>query len=80
MNRGVLQMTSLTEKSNELLGRRLDAVNELLKNPNLNKWAVDYWSLVHARLLRKFHDTEHVPYMERESIIYAHTPPFDKVK
>ena len=73
-------MTSSIQKTDEELGRRLDAVNRILRTKRLSKWAYNYWSTVHARLLRKFHDTEHVPYTERESIIYAHTPPFDKVK
>ena len=80
MNRGVLQMTSSTQKSKDDLGRRLDAVNKMLKTPNLSKWALEYWSLVHHRLLRKFHDAEHVPYKQRDSVIYGHTPPFDKVQ
>lgn len=73
-------MTSSIQKTDEELGRRLDAVNRILRTKRLSKWAYNYWSTVHARLLRQFHDTEHVPYKERESIIYAHTPPFDKVK
>lgn len=73
-------MTSLTEKSNELLGRRLDSVNRILKTKRLSEWAFNYWSTVHARLLRQFHDSEHVSYKDRETVITGHTPPFDKVK
>jgi hypothetical protein len=38
----------------ELLGRRLDNVNELLKQP-LSEWARNYWMTVHQQLIRKLH-------------------------
>ena len=73
-------MTSSMQKTDEQLGRRLDAVNRILKTKRLSKWAYNYWSVVHDRLLRQFHDSEHVSYKDRETVITGHTPPFDKVK
>jgi hypothetical protein len=34
------------------LGRRIDTVNELLKQP-LSEWARTYWMTVHQQLVRK---------------------------
>jgi len=36
----------------ELLGKRLDTLNELLKQP-LSDWALNYWTGVHQQLVRK---------------------------
>jgi len=42
----------LSMDESELLGKRLDNVNELLKQP-LSEWARNYWITVHQQLVRK---------------------------
>jgi len=42
----------LSMDETELLGKRLDNVNELLKQP-LSEWARTYWMTVHQQLVRK---------------------------
>lgn len=45
----------LSMDETELLGKRLDNVNELLKQP-LSDWARAYWMTVHQQLVRKFNN------------------------
>jgi Trp operon repressor len=42
----------LSMDETELLAKRLDNVNELLKQP-LSDWARNYWMTVHQQLVRK---------------------------
>jgi Trp operon repressor len=44
----------LSMDETEQLGKRLDNVNELLKQ-NLSDWARTYWMTVHQQLVRKLH-------------------------
>ena len=59
----------MTLSANSLLYKRIDAVDRVLKQKNLSPWAKNYWKKVYNALQRQ----------HKQKVIYAHTPPFDRV-